>query len=164
MAKNTNVGVTISAKDNASGVVGSLASKFEQFGSTAAKVFEGVSTKSVLAGASLVKVGQTAFSGMSNVYEQYAGLQQAQGEIASLDISDSGIKKITKAAQAFSNQWAGTTAPDFIKASYDIKSGISSLSDAGVAEFTKLASDDRNGHQGKHGDDDQAVCAGAWHF
>ena len=29
--------------------------------------------------------------------------------------------------------------PGFIKASYDIKSGISSLSDEGVAEFTRLA-------------------------
>ena len=39
----------------------------------------------------------------------------------------------------FSDQWAGTSKADFISASYDIKSGIASLSDEGVAEFTTLA-------------------------
>ena len=39
----------------------------------------------------------------------------------------------------FSNQFAGTTASDFIKASYDIKSGIETLSDTAVGEFTKIA-------------------------
>ncbi|MBD3842590.1 MAG: phage tail tape measure protein, partial [Campylobacterales bacterium] len=69
----------------------------------------------------------------------YQDLAAAQGEIASLGIGDKGINAITKSAMQFSNQFAGTTAPDFIKASYDIKSGISSLSDTAVGEFTKLA-------------------------
>lgn len=66
-------------------------------------------------------------------------LKQAQGEIASLGINTNGINAITKAAKDFSNQWAGSSAPDFIRASYDIKSGIASLTDEGVAEFTKMA-------------------------
>jgi len=66
-------------------------------------------------------------------------VEQAQGEIASLGINEAGIQKITKAGREFSNQFAGTTTSDFIKASYDIKSGIASLSDEGVAQFTKLS-------------------------
>lgn len=48
----------------------------------------------------------------------YQDLAAAQGEIASLGISDSGIKAITKASMEFSYQFAGTTAPEFVKASY----------------------------------------------
>ena len=43
------------------------------------------------------------------------------------------------AARSFSDQWAGTSKADFISASYDIKSGIASLTDEGVADFTTLA-------------------------
>lgn len=43
------------------------------------------------------------------------------------------------AAKSFSDTWAGTTKSDFITAAYDIKSGIASLTDEGVAQFTELA-------------------------
>ncbi len=69
----------------------------------------------------------------------YGQIADAQGEIASLGISPEGINQITAAAKQFSNQWAGTTAPEFIRASYDIKSGIASLSDVAVGEMTKIA-------------------------
>ncbi|WP_108062725.1 phage tail tape measure protein [Poseidonibacter lekithochrous] len=64
---------------------------------------------------------------------------QAQGEIKSLGIGDIGISKITRQAKDFSNTFAGTTAPQFIKASYDIKSGISSLSAEAVGRYTRMA-------------------------
>ena len=49
------------------------------------------------------------------------------------------LDALESAARNFSDQWSGTTKADFISAAYDIKSGISSLSDEGVAEFTALA-------------------------
>ena len=52
------------------------------------------------------------------ILTSYQDLAAAQGEIASLGISDSGIKAITKASMEFSYQFAGTTAPEFVKASY----------------------------------------------
>lgn len=67
-------------------------------------------------------------------------IARAQGEIGSLGINEAGIKSITKSAIEFSNVWAGTGTADFIRASYDIKSGIASLSDADVGKFTALAS------------------------
>ena len=63
----------------------------------------------------------------------------AQGELRSLKIGDIGIKAITQESKDFSNTFAGTTAPEFIKASYDIKSGISSLGDVAVEKFTRLS-------------------------
>ena len=66
-------------------------------------------------------------------------VERAKGELASLDIGEIGLSKIGREATKFSNQFAGTTKAQFISAAYDIKSGISSLSDEGVAKFTSLA-------------------------
>jgi len=84
-------------------------------------------------------VGSAVLSPLKNMVTTYQEIEKAQGDIASLGIDEKGIAKITKAAKEMSNQFAGITAPEFIKASYDIKSGIASLSDEGVAKYTKLA-------------------------
>ncbi|MFR7744048.1 MAG: hypothetical protein ACLU3I_12725 [Acutalibacteraceae bacterium] len=63
--------------------------------------------------------------------------RRALGELASLGVQD--LEAVENAARSFSDQWAGTSKADFISAAYDIKSGIASLSDEGVAEFTSLA-------------------------
>ena len=63
--------------------------------------------------------------------------QDALAEVASLGVEDLGA--LEKAAKNFSDTWAGTTKSDFISASYDIKSGIASLTDESVAQYTELA-------------------------
>lgn len=63
--------------------------------------------------------------------------KDAIGELSSLGIEKLGL--LEEAATDFSNTWAGTTKPQFLTAAYDIKSGIASLSDEGVAEYTKIA-------------------------
>ena len=63
--------------------------------------------------------------------------QDALAEVTSLGVEDLGA--LEKAAKNFSDTWAGTTKSDFISASYDIKSGIASLTDEGVAQYTELA-------------------------
>lgn len=63
--------------------------------------------------------------------------RRALGELASLGLKD--LETLEKAAKSFSDTWAGTTKADFITAAYDIKSGIASLSDEGVAEYTKIS-------------------------
>lgn len=63
--------------------------------------------------------------------------RRALGELASLGVKD--LDTLEDAARSFSDQWAGTTKSDFISAAYDIKSGIASLTDEGVAEYTTLA-------------------------
>lgn len=105
-----------------------LNEKLRSVGSTIAKV----STASAAFGSAIV-------SPLKSMVSAYQEIQQAQGDIASLGIDAEGIENITKAAKQMSNQFAGVSAPEFIKASYDIKSGIASLSAQGVAEFTKFA-------------------------
>lgn len=63
--------------------------------------------------------------------------RRALGELSSLGVKD--LQTVEDAARKFSDTWAGTTKADFISAAYDIKSGIASLSDEGVAQFTELA-------------------------
>ncbi len=63
--------------------------------------------------------------------------QKALGELSSVGIVN--LQALEQAGAEFSNKWSGTTKAEFISAAYDIKSGISSLSDEGVAEFSKLA-------------------------
>lgn len=63
--------------------------------------------------------------------------KRALGELASVGVTD--LHALEKAGMSFSNKWSGTTTPQFIAAAYDIKSGISSLADTGVAEYTRLA-------------------------
>ncbi len=86
----------------------------------------------------LTKLTAVAY-GFKGIISSAQDVAKAQGEIASLGIGAKGIDIITKSARDFTNQFAGTTTPEFIRASYDIKSGISSLTDEGVAEFTRLS-------------------------
>lgn len=83
--------------------------------------------------------GATFLAPLGKALGAYQDIARAKGEIASLGIDDAGIKSISKSAMEFSNTWAGTTTADFIRASYDIKSGIATLSDTDVGKFTALA-------------------------
>jgi len=135
MEKMLALGVVLSATDMLSPAlgragknVGKLEGKIKALGAGITKL-----------GTASLALGTAITTPLGAALTSYQDVAKAQGDIASLGIDDSGIKKITKAAMEFSNQFAGTTAPDFIKASYDIKSGIASLSDEGVAQFTKLS-------------------------
>lgn len=74
--------------------------------------------------------------GVSAVNE-YGKTQKALGEMASLGYED--LERLRQSAVDFSNVWSGTTRDSFISSAYDIKSGIASLSDEGVAQFTEMA-------------------------
>lgn len=89
------------------------------------------------AGAALMGAGAAITgAGIATVTSTFQ-TQDALGELASLGVSD--LQAVEKAAKSFSDTWAGTTKSDFITASYDIKSGIASLTDEGIAQFTELA-------------------------
>lgn len=89
------------------------------------------------AGAALTGVGAGIIgAGLATVKSTF-DIQDALGELSSLGVTD--LKAVESAAKSFSDTWAGTTKSDFITAAYDIKSGIASLTDEGVAQFTELA-------------------------
>lgn len=89
------------------------------------------------AGAALTGVGAGIIgAGLATVKSTF-DTQDALGELSSLGVTD--LKAVESVAKSFSDTWAGTTKSDFITAAYDIKSGIASLTDEGVAQFTELA-------------------------
>ena len=63
--------------------------------------------------------------------------QDALAELSSLGVESLGA--VEDAAKQFTSTWAGTSKAEFISAAYDIKSGIASLSDEGITEYTRLA-------------------------
>lgn len=89
------------------------------------------------AGKVMAAAGAGIVSACTGIVTSTFETQNALGELSSLGVKD--LKAVESAAKSFSDTWAGTTKSDFITAAYDIKSGIASLSDEGVAKFTELA-------------------------
>lgn len=89
------------------------------------------------AGATLMATGAAITGTCLSTVKSTFDTQNALGELSSLGVKD--LQAIETAAKSFSDTWSGTTKADFITASYDIKSGIASLTDEGVAQFTTLA-------------------------
>ncbi|MEG1848523.1 MAG: hypothetical protein RR238_08640 [Lachnospiraceae bacterium] len=89
------------------------------------------------AGAAIGGLGMQITEGVLAPVTATFETKRAIGELSSLGVKD--LAAVENAARAFSDTWAGTTKSDFISAAYDIKSGIASLSDTGVAEYTKLS-------------------------
>lgn len=89
------------------------------------------------AGAALSGVGAAITTSCIATVTSTFATQDALGELSSLGVQD--LKAVEDAAKSFSDTWAGTTKSNFITAAYDIKSGIASLTDEGVAQFTELA-------------------------
>jgi len=88
-------------------------------------------------GAIMAGVGAQIVDATLAPVEATFATQQALGELSSLGVQD--LQLIENAAKNFSDQWAGTTKADFVTAAYDIRSGISTLSDQGVADMTTLS-------------------------
>lgn len=88
-------------------------------------------------GAAIAGVGKEITTAMLAPVEATFDTRRALGELSSLGVKD--LQVLENAAKDFSDTWAGTTKADFITAAYDIKSGIASLSDEGVAGFTGIA-------------------------
>lgn len=136
MNKLVSLGVLISAKDT-------LSPKLKK-ANTSLSRFE---SKIKSAGASMAKfgagsaaIGTAILAPMKSFYDDYTAIAKKEGELESLGISAKGIETITAASKKFSNQFARISAPEFLNAAYDIKSGISSLSDEGVAKMTAMSS------------------------
>ena len=122
--------------DNLSGPMASVASqvgadvsRLDALGST----FGGMTKAGTAMQATGLQITEAVLSPVAATFDT----RRAIGELASLGVKDLGT--IEDAARAFSDQWAGTTKADFISAAYDIKSGIASLTDEGIAQYTQLA-------------------------
>ncbi|WP_129596035.1 phage tail tape measure protein [Anaerophilus nitritogenes] len=71
---------------------------------------------------------------------EFGKTKTALGEMASLGYDNAeSLEYLRQKAIEFSSTWSGTTREEFIQSAYDIKSGIATLTDEGVADFTELA-------------------------
>ncbi len=89
------------------------------------------------AGTAMLATGTAMTAGLLMPVKATFDTKEAIGELASVGIKD--FKSLENAALEFSNKYSGVTKAEFLSAAYDIKGGIASLSDAGVAEYTRLA-------------------------
>lgn len=125
--------VLLNLVDHLSGPIGDTESRVNDH----VKKMDAAFGKMQQAGAAMVGVGAAITGvGLATVASTF-DTQDALGELASLGVQD--LQAVEQAAKNFSDTWAGTTKADFVAAAYDIKSGIASLSDEGVAQFTQLA-------------------------
>ena len=138
MSAILSIGARLFAKDELTAKFGKAGDAVAKFQTKLEKGKHQFTENSKSFGTGAIAMASTAYS-LGGLIEKYGEVTNAQGEIASLGIGAEGIEKITKAATKFSNSWSGTTTADIIKASYDIKSGVSTLGDSAVAEFTTMA-------------------------
>ncbi len=128
--------VVMNMIDNLSGPMAGAASKVNANLSTLDKVSAGFG-EVAKTGAIMQEAGSQIVDAVLAPVEATFETRRALGELASLGVAD--LNAVEQAARSFSDQWAGTTKSDFISAAYDIKSGIASLSNEGVADMTALA-------------------------
>lgn len=128
--------VIMSVVDNVTGPIGRIGQTANQSAGTLgtlSDIFDTMTkTGTVMTGAG-VQVAEALMAPVTATFET----KRAISELASLGVEQLGMME--DAAMSFSSMWAGTSKADFITAAYDIKSGIASLTDAGVAKYTELA-------------------------
>ncbi|NHM25465.1 phage tail tape measure protein [Desulfofundulus sp. TPOSR] len=134
-----NLSVIVSVVDKLTGPVKKMAETFQNFEKTVQKARGMIDfgQRMAVSGALVQGAADTMVRALGNILTPTVENQRALGELASLGIEN--LDALSEAARRFSSRWAGTTTAQFISAAYDIKSGIASLSDEAVAQFTIMA-------------------------
>lgn len=133
------LGVVFSVMDKFTGPVKSMAETLTKFEGNIKKAQGMVDfgNKVAVSGVMVQGAADKMKGGLLSVLEPTSANQTALGELASLGIKD--LQAISNEATKFSKNWSGTTEDQFISAAYDIKSGIASLNDEAVGQFTSMA-------------------------
>jgi hypothetical protein len=84
-----------------------------------------------------IRAGEAMTRTLLSPIAQMRGVEKAKGELSSVGVKDLG--GVVDRGNQLSSQYAGINTANFVRAAYDIKSGISSLSDKGVADMTANA-------------------------
>jgi TP901 family phage tail tape measure protein len=136
MNKLISLGIMLKAKDMLSPAFSSANTTLAKFDTK----IKSIGTSMTKIGAGSTAMGAAVLAPMKAFYNDFTDIAKKEGELESLGIGAKGIETITKEAKKFTNQFARISAPEFLNAAYDIKSGISSLSDEGVAKMTAMSS------------------------
>jgi len=92
-----------------------------------------------LGGAGVVATGlkMVTTNMVRDLTQSYREIQRASGDLRSLGMDN--VQAVIAEGQRLQNTYVGLTADAFTRAAYDIKSGVSSLTDEGVAAMTASA-------------------------
>ncbi len=139
MMNELGMGVVVSMKDmftrNAHRIQGSMMNLDATVAASAGNMQRNMQL--IQRGTMMIGAGLALLAMPTVVLSSTIRTQKALGEMASLGVKD--LNSLSSAAESFSNTWGGTSKAEFIAAAYDIKSGIASLTDAAVGEYTQLA-------------------------
>ncbi len=133
------LGVVVSMKDAFSRNAHRIQSSMQSLDASVALASERMTRNldRIQKGTMLIGAGLAALALPAGLVASTAASQKALGELASVGVRD--LRAIEDAAESFTNQWAGTRKAEFIGATYDVKSALSSLSDEAVGVFTSMA-------------------------
>ncbi|MFA0810852.1 phage tail tape measure protein [Microbulbifer epialgicus] len=116
--------------DKASGPINKIDAQMEKLSSRATK--GGAMLGAAAAG------GWALQRSLSGLLGPSIEMNRALGEVRSLDVHGEALDKLQRTAIASSIQY-GTSAADFVRASYDIQSAISGLEGGELAKFTEAS-------------------------
>ena len=91
----------------------------------------------VQTGAIMTGLGQEITAGVLEPVKATFDTKRALGELSAMGVQD--LETLGTAAKDFSSIWAGTTKAEFLSAAVDIKGGIDSLNEEGIAKYTELS-------------------------
>ncbi|MCB2141524.1 phage tail tape measure protein, partial [bacterium] len=133
------LGVVVSMKDAFSRNAHRIQSSMQSLDASVAAASENMTRNldRIQKGTMMIGAGLAALAIPAALVASTAASQKALGELASLGVRD--LRAIENAAESFTNQWAGTSKAEFIGATYDVKSALSSLTDEAVGVFTSMA-------------------------
>ncbi len=139
MDASFGIGMVFRARDMAGGVVRGLEGRMNSLAGASDRASRRFarSLERMRAGLKLMAAGGAVLGGIGLLVRSTVASQRALGEMGSLGYKN--FNALDKAATRFTNKWAGYNKAQFITAAYDIKSGIESLSDEGVAQYTRMA-------------------------
>ncbi len=133
------LGVVVSMKDAFSRNAMRVQSSMQSLDASVAEASERMTRNldRIQKGTAMIGAGLALLAVPAALVASTVDSQKALGELASLGVKD--LNAIENAAESFTNQWAGTHKAEFIAATYDVKSAISTLSDEAVGVFTHMA-------------------------
>ena len=140
MMEDIGLGILVSMKDAFSQNAGRVQSSMQSLDATIAASSQHISHNMELIqqGATIMGAGLALMAAPAGLVASTIGVQKALGEMASLGYQD--FETLDKAAEDFTNHYAGFTKEGIVGSSYYIKSALAHLSDEAIAEFAQVAS------------------------
>lgn len=139
MMNDLGLGIVVSMKDafssNAARIQSSMLSLDQSVAASSERMTRNLDR--IQKGTMMIGAGLTMLALPAGLVASTVATQRSLAELASLGVKD--LKALEDAAEAFTNQWAGSTKADFLTAAYDVRSALAGLSDEAVGTFATMA-------------------------